>query len=199
MSVCMSRYSRFSSASLDNTAASLKLMSRCCSSSVSGISSLPPGVRSLNLKRIRSWNSRTWPEALRPTTTFSRWSCVTSITTSARSSGTTVTLPPEAMLRLSSLPRVEESAEPMAMVLKTKSGALRSWKPQAASSKGAATSRARRCIRSPRSRAGPAPRSPSWRKPRPSAAGRPRWPPPASRSRSCWRRPARGPIRAACR
>src|SRR6185369_10805961 len=53
-SVCMSRYKRFSSASLASTADSLKLMSRCCSSSVSGISSLPCGVRSLNLKRVRS-------------------------------------------------------------------------------------------------------------------------------------------------
>jgi hypothetical protein len=32
---------------LASTADSLKLMSRCCSSSVSGISSLPAGVRSL--------------------------------------------------------------------------------------------------------------------------------------------------------
>ena len=41
----MSRYSSPSSASFASTCDSLKLISRCSSSSVSGISSLPPGVR----------------------------------------------------------------------------------------------------------------------------------------------------------
>jgi hypothetical protein len=57
------------------------------------------------------------------------------------------------MLRLSSLPSVELSAVPMKMLLNAKSGARRSWKPQADSvaARGRA-SRRRRCVmaRSPR-------------------------------------------------
>ena len=47
-------------------------MSRVCSSSVAGINSRPPGVVSLNSRRTRSCNSRTWEAVVEATTLRSR-------------------------------------------------------------------------------------------------------------------------------
>ena len=83
----ISSNSKASSASLPSTTVSEKLSSRSCNSSVGGISSRPLGVRRANRKRRRNASSRTWPAAVVPTTTRSRWSCSTCNTTSAAGAG----------------------------------------------------------------------------------------------------------------
>jgi hypothetical protein len=117
---------------LASTADSLKLMSRCCRISVSGISSLPASVRSLKRKRRRNWNSRTWPAALRLSTTFSRWSPSTSRITCAVDParvGDHLHLAGGLQRRLSSTPSGELSPREEYSVVKAKLGALRSAKP----------------------------------------------------------------------
>mgnify|MGYP002682974369 CR=1 FL=1 len=76
----------------------VELGARSGSTSAMGIISAPAGVRSLNLMRRRSCNSRTWPDAVRPTTLRSCCSDSRSNTASARAictgSVSTCSVPP---------------------------------------------------------------------------------------------------------
>ena len=136
-SVCMSRYSRLSSASLASTADSLKLMSRCCSSSVSGISSVPCGVRRRKLQRgaqLELAHLARGVEAHHHLLALVLGQDVQDhlrLVAACAVVGSTCTVPADASVRRSSV-RQREPVAGTAIVLKAKSGAWRSWKPQPA-------------------------------------------------------------------